>query len=304
MFQRVVIIGAMCAGTFAAAEPVALTGHAINDAVTGAIVQIDAPLGTKLPVSFAANGQLSGDAGALAFFLGSGSDHGRWWVARDRLCYKWTKWFDAETQCLQLKQEGQRLHWQRDDGKTGTATLVARADQLEKPTYALGLTEPQREPPKPVGSPSAKWSDQPAAPAVATPPPAAKQVREPKSAAKPVTVARIATAMTSTPVTATVAPPKPRTAPPQTAATNTGATKLVAARYDPSLPVFRVAGVRADDVLNVRIGPSPTYIAVGAIPPQGQGVRLAGQCLMDWCPIIHGGVSGWVNRTYLVSEHP
>jgi Bacterial SH3 domain len=65
---------------------------------------------------------------------------------------------------------------------------------------------------------------------------------------------------------------------------------------------FRVARVDADDILNVRSGPSEFAEQVGAIPPQGRGVRIVGACQKSWCPIVHGRTKGWVNRYFLTAE--
>ena len=65
---------------------------------------------------------------------------------------------------------------------------------------------------------------------------------------------------------------------------------------------FRVAGVALDDVLNVRDGPSADYRATGAILPDAVGVRIVGRCQAEWCPIVHGGVTGWVNSIYLIED--
>jgi hypothetical protein len=69
-----------------------------------------------------------------------------------------------------------------------------------------------------------------------------------------------------------------------------------------SVALYRVQGVRGDDVLNVRRGPSETHVSVAAIPATGRQVEITGRCLVDWCPIRYGGVRGWVNRYYLVED--
>jgi len=79
------------------------------------------------------------------------------------------------------------------------------------------------------------------------------------------------------------------------------------AQRSPAIPersarTFRVAGVALDDVLNVRDGPSADYRATGAILPDAIGVRIVGQCRAEWCPIIHRGVTGWVNSFYLIED--
>ena len=65
---------------------------------------------------------------------------------------------------------------------------------------------------------------------------------------------------------------------------------------------FKVWGVAAYDVLNVRNGPSPDYIATGAIPPDALGVRIVGECVAEWCPISHRGMRGWVNSFFLMED--
>ena len=144
MYHRVAFFGSVCMATVAVAEPAELSGRTLSEIVPGAMVQLDTPLGTKLPVRYAANGLITGEAGGLAWFLGSATDRGRWWIAGDRLCHKWFKWFDAEVQCLKLQRDGQQLYWSRDDGKTGTATLVS-ASPIEPLPYALGSPGLSRE---------------------------------------------------------------------------------------------------------------------------------------------------------------
>jgi uncharacterized protein YraI len=65
-----------------------------------------------------------------------------------------------------------------------------------------------------------------------------------------------------------------------------------------------VAGVEAYDVLNIRKGPSTDYAVIGAISPNGRGVRIVGACVTYWCPINHRGMNGWVSRIYLAEEMP
>ena len=65
---------------------------------------------------------------------------------------------------------------------------------------------------------------------------------------------------------------------------------------------FKVWGVAANDVLNVRNGPSADYMATGAIPPDALGVRIVGECVAEWCPISHRGMRGWVNSFFLIED--
>ena len=104
----------------------ALTGDEIKKTVAGAVFEVDAPLGAKLPISYAEDGRMSGEAGALAYHLGSPTDRGSWWISSNRLCQKWRRWFDGAVHCLRLSQEGTRIFWHRDDGEAGTASIVGR----------------------------------------------------------------------------------------------------------------------------------------------------------------------------------
>jgi hypothetical protein len=65
---------------------------------------------------------------------------------------------------------------------------------------------------------------------------------------------------------------------------------------------FRVVGIDDPDELNVRSGPSEYHDAVGAIPPQGRGIHIVGECYETWCPIRLNHLEGWVNRTYLTED--
>ncbi len=65
---------------------------------------------------------------------------------------------------------------------------------------------------------------------------------------------------------------------------------------------YKVVNVAADDVLNIRSGPSASLAIVGTIPPDGRGVRMVGSCAGQWCEINYRGTKGWVNRQYLSSE--
>lgn len=134
MLRPFIVISFMSGATAALAEPVPLTNDALKATVSGSLVEIDTPLGTKLPVRFGDDGLVSAEAGELAPILGAPKDRGRWWVEGDRLCAKWFRWFDAEVRCLTIAQDGSRIYWRKDNGETGTATLVERGSaKREKP---------------------------------------------------------------------------------------------------------------------------------------------------------------------------
>ncbi|KWT72032.1 hypothetical protein APY04_0315 [Hyphomicrobium sulfonivorans] len=70
------------------------------------------------------------------------------------------------------------------------------------------------------------------------------------------------------------------------------------------LASFRVSNVQIGDRLNVRTGPSEYHPRIGAIGPDGRGVRIVGACRNLWCPVQYGRLKGWVNRYYLAEERP
>lgn len=87
---------------------------------------LNTEVGTVVPIVFRSNGSMSGNANGLAFFLGSSRDQGKWWVKKGKLCQKWKVWLDRETHCMTLKKRGGTVWWKSDDGKRGTARIVAR----------------------------------------------------------------------------------------------------------------------------------------------------------------------------------
>ena len=258
------------------AEPGILTGDALVQAVSGTTVAVDTPLGTPLPIVHHADGTLTGTApGSLGFHLGSPTDRGRWWVANGRLCQKWNRWLDGETNCLQISRDGPKMRWRRDDGRTGTAAI------LHKSEVAAATA--------PLPQPSALGGPLPQQATVATSAPAPARPR--LAAAPPATAAPAIAAAARTP------------APPATAAVATPRPLPGLAAASPAGPVsYRVARVQADDMLNIRTSPSTTAQIVGAIPPTGRGVRMVGNCIQDWCPVAYARTRGWVNRFYLDLE--
>ncbi len=123
----------------AAAEPATLANEALRQLATGKTVHLESPYGT-LPVTFKEDGTLAGKAsGALALYLGSTTDRGRWSVKGDRICQKFFKWFAGETHCMRVKMDGRRITWRRDDGLTGTATIAANDAPLPERPIGLGV---------------------------------------------------------------------------------------------------------------------------------------------------------------------
>jgi len=58
------------------------------------------------------------------FSRGDGaSDTGKWWVAGDQLCQKWSSWMEGKSYCYKLTRQGNGVSWVRNDGRSGTARL-------------------------------------------------------------------------------------------------------------------------------------------------------------------------------------
>jgi uncharacterized protein YraI len=96
------------------------------------------------------------------------------------------------------------------------------------------------------------------------------------------------------------------------------------ARAEASGPDFyRVVGVAADDVLNMRSGPAATFQIVRKIPHNARKLKNLGECVgglnfqewqratpaerrrarfKRWCRIGWGGTWGWVNAGYLAED--
>lgn len=274
------------AGRADAAEP--LSGDTLRQQIPGAKIQIDTPLGSVIPVSYGADGSLEGKAGAVAFFLGSQRDSGKWWIQGSKLCQRWDTWFNGRVNCVRVYQSADnRIEWIDQDGEKGTGTIVelrksapAAPAPDEKLVRQVATAPPPRSEPRPVAAQSsvmAKTAEmQLAAPApvhVSKPPaPVKKQSRQAADTDK-VELARNVSSHG-----------------------NSAGTRVHAATY-------RVVNVPSDDVLNVRNGPSPEARIVSTIQPRAIGVVMAGNCEGEWCLIRHGRSHGWVNRYFLASEN-
>ena len=139
MRWRVIVGVLVLTSSSAQADRVALQGEALKQILADKTVHLDTPFGVAIPITFYRNGLMSGKAGVLEYFLGAGVDRGRWWVADGKLCQKWFKWLDAQPSCMQVQRDGQRIFWQRDDGLSGTATIVVTlAPGAERPPQGLG----------------------------------------------------------------------------------------------------------------------------------------------------------------------
>lgn len=114
---------ACISGQAAVAEPHPLAGDALREIVAGKTVLLHTRVG-NIPITYRANGTMIGRAGDLAAYTGQERDRGRWWVQDDKLCQQWETWLEGRTFCATIQQEGATVHWVRNDGERGKATIV------------------------------------------------------------------------------------------------------------------------------------------------------------------------------------
>jgi hypothetical protein len=371
LLRPIIAIGVLSLATTAFADPTPVDGDSLKKSIPGSLVEIDTPLGAKMPIRFSADGLFSAEAGDLAPILGSPKDRGRWWVEGDKLCSKFFRWFDAESRCITLARDGSRLYWRKDDGETGTATLVEQATP-DAPVSAAAIVATADAPASkavprkveaaeiqtaseaensgsgaasvpqatvvasaeatptaapPQGPPTMKFGGTalldassrvgPQGPVRPLNRPAsqkdgpqraaqAKPDTPKKLAKKETVVAQLPTTrgLAAPPWTAAKATPPGRvpTASDMFAVAEGTKTRDVAASSSAAAFRYRVTGVQAGDVLNVRRGPSEEHEQIGGIPPKGRSVEIVGRCYADWCPVRYGKIRGWVNSYYLVAE--
>lgn len=101
-----------------------LDDDALKSAVAGKTLRLDTRIGS-IPISFRADGTMTGRSTDLASYLGRGYDTGTWWVESNKLCQKWKLWLDGQAYCFTIRQSGQTVQWTRDDGMRGTLTVVS-----------------------------------------------------------------------------------------------------------------------------------------------------------------------------------
>jgi len=102
-----------------------LSGDGLRSAISGKTVYLKIS-GFELPISYSANGRMTGKMGTVAASISRGdgaSDSGKWWVSGDQLCQKWTSWMDGKQYCYKLSQKGSTVVWVRNDGRSGTARI-------------------------------------------------------------------------------------------------------------------------------------------------------------------------------------
>jgi hypothetical protein len=106
----------------AAASDEQLDGASLRKAVAGKTISLETPIG-NVPIAYRSDGTMRSSAAGLAHYLGSTQDRGVWWVAADKLCQRWNTWLSGKPYCFTLRQSGRLVHWTRNDGVSGTATI-------------------------------------------------------------------------------------------------------------------------------------------------------------------------------------
>ena len=72
MLRTVITTACICVSGVAWGESRNLTGSELKDLVSaGATVELDAPMGYKIPIRYGADGHMTGEAGGLASYLGA-----------------------------------------------------------------------------------------------------------------------------------------------------------------------------------------------------------------------------------------
>jgi hypothetical protein len=113
------------ADAYAETKTVAMKGDALRTAVSGKTLYLNIS-GFELPIRYSASGSMSGSMGAVAatFARGDGaSDRGKWWIAEDQICQRWTSWLDGKSYCYKFSVNGNAVRWVRNDGASGTARI-------------------------------------------------------------------------------------------------------------------------------------------------------------------------------------
>ncbi len=167
------------------AEP--LSVETLQKSIPGSRINLDTPLGSVVPIAYGTDGSLEGSAGAVAFFLGSSKDRGRWWIEDAKVCHQWKVWFNGDKKCFRIElKSNSRIEWTDQDGDKGTGTIVSLGTEAQKPQQqvAANVERPAAPPPAMhVAAPSTAVTPSPSVAAAPMPPAKRPEAREPRSAA-------------------------------------------------------------------------------------------------------------------------
>ncbi len=305
MARLILVVTSMCVTGVAIAGPIRMTGDDIQHAMMpGTLLEIDTPLHISIPVKVSSDHIVSANAGALGLTLGAQKDRGRWWTDGDKLCMKWFRWFDAKPRCMVLLRQGSKVSWHEETGESGTATLteadpiVAVSDTQQVASTPASIA-PSRVTVQTIAIPVHRRDIGPE-PSVHF---ASAAFTEVIAAIKPIEHSQVS--MLGGPVPAVEPHYEPATAPASSSQVGPiEARPAVSPLSGParSSEVFHVTGVRSDDELALRSGPSEDNSAVGAVSSAGRNIEIVGECRGSWCPVRHGADVGWVNRRYLAAD--
>lgn len=220
--QKITIAALLLVGGALEVQAQPMSADELRAFVAGKTVHLDSPIGT-LPVTYNPDGTLSGRTAnvALAAYLGSSSDRGRWQIKGDKICQKFFRWLHGEMSCVTFRQDGRKISWRREDGLTGTATIAA--NDADPPPTPAGLGVP---PTASAQAPANEQADSKTPPAVADA--AASQPQAPGHVSPAPAVAAVP------------AKPHPTGAPRPPAFAIASVASLPAARPRPKPPVFKV----------------------------------------------------------------
>ena len=303
MLKPFIAAACLCAAAVAQAQPVAIVGQEITDLVSGATVEIDTPLGA-MPIRYAADGKVSGQAGNLASYLGAETDTGRWWVAGDQLCHRWVRWFDAEPQCLRLRKDGRTIYRRSQDGNSGRAVIVVPA-----PVRVAAAQPPPNQHPPMEAAPTQNPPSQPTSFVTASVLPGTQMEfemhlirlrRAARTASPPLTTQPVDQPTTTATVAAVDPGASKQMQASSFAAVRLGKSAPLSPAFEAPVPLaapgqaeskfalYTVANVDRDDVLTSAAAPLQTSMwsanfspTAAALPSRERAVRNGAPCSMD-----------------------
>ena len=102
-----------------------LNNNQITTTLRGKRIYLSIPIGGEFPLNYYVDQVIDGNGQTTGLgFLFKQTDSGTWWVEQNKMCQKWTSWYDSKPFCFKLKRIDQNsLYWIRDDGLEGTARI-------------------------------------------------------------------------------------------------------------------------------------------------------------------------------------
>ncbi|MBB4955096.1 hypothetical protein H4S14_003053 [Agrobacterium vitis] len=116
---------ALMAGTAHASGSGRYKSAEIREGIIGKRIYLATPMGGEFPLNYRKNGVVDGDGEALGLgrFV-KPNDTGKWWIADDQLCQRFTTWYKGAPMCFELYKTGDKsLNWIRNNGQKGTARI-------------------------------------------------------------------------------------------------------------------------------------------------------------------------------------